>query len=177
MWRAVQGSLVVGQASLESRLLGLVESGGRCLICVYSHCRMAIAAEDLCLERVLRLEEGFALEEGSDVTIRIVSPEANLLVRLPFGSQTQMFLREVKKRCVAGGSGPGPEAWRHEAVRRPEAEAWLPAETLVAAESGENGGGGGRPSIMAAAPPGPDPALRAPGSPHHLPPVAAPELH
>ncbi|KAG8142923.1 hypothetical protein E2320_000233 [Naja naja] len=32
-------------------------------ICVYSHCRMAIAAEDLCLERVLRLEEGFALEE------------------------------------------------------------------------------------------------------------------
>lgn len=25
---------------------------------------MAIAAEDLCLERVLRLEEGFALEEG-----------------------------------------------------------------------------------------------------------------
>lgn len=25
---------------------------------------MAIAAEDLCLEQVLRLEEGFALEEG-----------------------------------------------------------------------------------------------------------------
>ncbi|XP_058051479.1 type II inositol 1,4,5-trisphosphate 5-phosphatase isoform X3 [Ahaetulla prasina] len=111
---AVQGTLVVGQASLESRLLGLVESGGRCQICLYTHRRMAIAAEDLCLERVLRLEEGFALEEvvtetelptlGSDVTVRIVSPEANLLVRLPFGSQTQTFLREVRKRCVAGGT-------------------------------------------------------------------------
>ncbi|XP_060547383.1 type II inositol 1,4,5-trisphosphate 5-phosphatase isoform X3 [Pantherophis guttatus] len=117
---AVQGTLVVGQASLESRLLGLVESGGRCLVCLYTHRRMAIAAEDLCLERVLRLEEGFALEEvametelptlGSDVTIRIVSPEANLLVRLPFGSQTQMFLREVRKRCVAGGTVLKP-AW------------------------------------------------------------------
>uniref|UniRef100_A0A8C5S409 INPP5B PH domain-containing protein n=1 Tax=Laticauda laticaudata TaxID=8630 RepID=A0A8C5S409_LATLA len=129
---AVQGSLVVEPASRESRLLGLVESGGRCLICLYSHRRMAVAAEDLRLERALRLEEGFALEEvlmetelptlGSDVTIRIVSPEANLLVRLPFGSQTQVFLREVRKHCVAGIAGkedlpPEGETWPGRAPR------------------------------------------------------------
>ncbi|KAM6428509.1 type II inositol 1,4,5-trisphosphate 5-phosphatase isoform 6-T6 [Liasis olivaceus] len=124
--QAVQGTLVVGKASLESRLLGLVESGGRSLLCLYTHRRMAIAAEDVCLERVLPMEEGFALEEvvpetglptlGSDVTFQIVSPDANLLVQLPFGSQTETFLREVRKRCGAGVVGkedcpPEGEAW------------------------------------------------------------------
>ncbi|XP_025027262.1 type II inositol 1,4,5-trisphosphate 5-phosphatase isoform X4 [Python bivittatus] len=87
---------------------------------------MAIAAEDVCLERVLPMDEGFALEEvvpetglptlGSDVTFQIVSPDANLLVQLPFGSQTQTFLREVRKCCGAGVVGkedcpPEGETW------------------------------------------------------------------
>ncbi|XP_033013370.1 type II inositol 1,4,5-trisphosphate 5-phosphatase isoform X1 [Lacerta agilis] len=113
---AVQGLLAGG----ESRLLGLVESHGKAMICLYSHRRMAITAEDVRLERVLLLQEGFAVVEvarendlhivGSDVTVHIISSDANLLVQLPFGSQTQTFLTEVRKRCspagVAGNEDP-----------------------------------------------------------------------
>nr|XP_020656276.1 type II inositol 1,4,5-trisphosphate 5-phosphatase isoform X1 [Pogona vitticeps] len=78
---------------------------------------MAIAAEDVSLERVLPLRgAGFALEEvvldgdppvlGSDITIQITTRDARLLVRLPFGSQTQTFLKEVRKRCCPGAAGP-----------------------------------------------------------------------
>ncbi|CAI5781866.1 type II inositol 1,4,5-trisphosphate 5-phosphatase isoform X3 [Podarcis lilfordi] len=113
---AVQGLLAGG----ESRLLGLVESHGKAMICLYSHRRMAITAEDVRLEKVLLLQDGFAVEEvagendlhivGSDVTVQIISSDANLLVQLPFGSQTQTFLTEVRKRCspagVAGNEDP-----------------------------------------------------------------------
>ncbi|XP_061452357.1 type II inositol 1,4,5-trisphosphate 5-phosphatase isoform X2 [Rhineura floridana] len=111
---AVQGVLT-REKSMESRLLGLVESRGKSMICVYTHRRMAITADDVCLERVLLMQDGFAVEEvpqesdlhvpGSDVTVQIMSSDAILLVRLPFGSQTQNFLREVRKRCSPGVAG------------------------------------------------------------------------
>uniref|UniRef100_A0A663MQ04 phosphoinositide 5-phosphatase n=1 Tax=Athene cunicularia TaxID=194338 RepID=A0A663MQ04_ATHCN len=75
---------------------------------------MAIAAEDVCLERVIPITEGFAVEEvvldsdlrviGSDVTIQITSTGDRLTVRLPFGSHTRTFLQEVS-RCRAEAVG------------------------------------------------------------------------
>ncbi|XP_076213369.1 type II inositol 1,4,5-trisphosphate 5-phosphatase isoform X2 [Aptenodytes patagonicus] len=104
---AVQGVLAAGE-SVESRLLGLVESCGEHAIYVYTHRRMAITAEDVWLEKVIPITEGFAVEEvvldsdlhviGSDVTIQISSEDDRLTVRLPFGSHTRTFLQEVS-RC------------------------------------------------------------------------------
>ncbi|XP_054658111.1 type II inositol 1,4,5-trisphosphate 5-phosphatase isoform X2 [Grus americana] len=113
---AVQGILAAGE-SVESRLLGLVESCGEHAIYVYTHRRMAITAEDVWLEKVIPITEGFAVEEvvpdsdlhviGSDVTIRISLEDDCLTVRLPFGSHTRTFLQEVG-RCspeVVGSDG------------------------------------------------------------------------
>ncbi|XP_035201655.1 type II inositol 1,4,5-trisphosphate 5-phosphatase isoform X1 [Oxyura jamaicensis] len=113
---AVQGTLAGGE-SVESRLLGLVESCGEHAIYIYSHRRMAITAEDVWLEKVIPIREGFAVEEvipdgdlhviGSDVTVQISSEDDQLMVRLPFGSHTRMFLQEIS-RCspeVVGSEG------------------------------------------------------------------------
>ncbi|XP_067389802.1 type II inositol 1,4,5-trisphosphate 5-phosphatase isoform X2 [Emydura macquarii macquarii] len=110
---AVQGTLA-GEESVESRLLGLVRTHGEHAIFLYSHRRMAITAEDVCLERIVRITEGFAVEEvtsdsdlhviGSDVTVQISSEDAQLVVRLPFGSHTHTFLQEISK-CHAGVVG------------------------------------------------------------------------
>ncbi|XP_030360930.1 type II inositol 1,4,5-trisphosphate 5-phosphatase isoform X4 [Strigops habroptila] len=69
---------------------------------------MAIEAEDVCLEKVIPITEGFAVEEvvidtdlhvlGCDVTVQISSEHDELTVQLPFGSHTRTFLREVS-RC------------------------------------------------------------------------------
>ncbi|XP_068015479.1 type II inositol 1,4,5-trisphosphate 5-phosphatase isoform X1 [Melanerpes formicivorus] len=101
---AVQGILAAGD-SVESRLLGLVQSGGQHAIHVYTHRRMAITAEDVCLEKVIPITEGFAVQEvvlgsdlpvlGSDVTVQIRSGDERLTVQLPFGSHTRAFLQEV----------------------------------------------------------------------------------
>uniref|UniRef100_A0A8C9EVV2 phosphoinositide 5-phosphatase n=1 Tax=Pavo cristatus TaxID=9049 RepID=A0A8C9EVV2_PAVCR len=68
---------------------------------------MAITAEDVWLEKVIPIAEGFAVEEvipdgdlhviGSDVTVRIRSEGDGLTVQLPFGSHTRTFLQEVSK--------------------------------------------------------------------------------
>uniref|UniRef100_A0A8D0GF06 phosphoinositide 5-phosphatase n=1 Tax=Sphenodon punctatus TaxID=8508 RepID=A0A8D0GF06_SPHPU len=110
---AVQG-ILVGEESKESRLLGLVQSNGEHAICLYTHRRMAISAEDVCLERVVPITERFAMEEvtpdsdlnvlGSDVTVQISSEDTYLLVRLPFGSHTRTFLQEISK-CYPGVAG------------------------------------------------------------------------
>lgn len=113
---AVQGTLAGGE-SVESRLLGLVESCGEHAIYVYTHRRMAITAEDVWLEKVIPIREGFAVEEvipdsdlhviGSDVTVQISSEDDRLMVRLPFGSHTRTFLQELS-RCspeVVGSEG------------------------------------------------------------------------
>ncbi|XP_039367317.1 type II inositol 1,4,5-trisphosphate 5-phosphatase isoform X1 [Mauremys reevesii] len=104
---AVQG-ILASEESVESRLLGLVRTHGEHALFLYTHRRMAITAEDVCLERVVPITEGFAAEEvtpdsdlhiiGSDVTVRISSEDAQLVVRLPFGSHTRMFLQEIS-RC------------------------------------------------------------------------------
>ncbi|KAM6239671.1 type II inositol 1,4,5-trisphosphate 5-phosphatase [Porphyrio hochstetteri] len=110
---AVQGVLAAGE-SLESRLLGLVETRGGHAIYVYTHRRMAITAEDVWLEKVIPITEGFAVEEvvpdsdlhviGSDVTIQISWGDDRLTVQLPFGSHTRTFLQEVS-RCSAEAVG------------------------------------------------------------------------
>ncbi|KAM9116288.1 type II inositol 1,4,5-trisphosphate 5-phosphatase isoform 4-T4 [Pangshura tecta] len=104
---AVQG-ILASEESVESRLLGLVRTHGEHALFLYTHRRMAITAEDVCLERVVPITEGFAAEEvtpdsdlhiiGSDVTVQISSEDAQLVVRLPFGSHTRMFLQEMS-RC------------------------------------------------------------------------------
>ncbi|XP_050788053.1 type II inositol 1,4,5-trisphosphate 5-phosphatase isoform X2 [Gopherus flavomarginatus] len=104
---AVQG-ILASEESVESRLLGLVRTHGEHALFLYTHRRMALTAEDVCLERVVPITEGFAAEEvtpdsdlhiiGSDVTVQISSEDAQLVVRLPFGSHTRMFLQEIS-RC------------------------------------------------------------------------------
>ncbi|KAM7138739.1 type II inositol 1,4,5-trisphosphate 5-phosphatase isoform 3-T5 [Macrochelys suwanniensis] len=110
---AVQGILAC-EESVESRLLGLVRIHGEHALFLYTHRRMAITAEDVCLERVVPITEGFAAEEvtpdsdlhiiGSDVTVQISSADAQLVVRLPFGSHTRTFLQEISK-CRPGVIG------------------------------------------------------------------------
>ncbi|XP_057259523.1 type II inositol 1,4,5-trisphosphate 5-phosphatase isoform X2 [Pezoporus wallicus] len=110
--KAVQGVLAGG-----SRLLGLVETRRGLAIHIYTHRRMAIEAEDVCLEKVIPITEGFAVEEvvidtdlhvlGCDVTVLITSEDDEFTVQLPFGSHTRAFLREVS-RCreeVVGSEG------------------------------------------------------------------------
>ncbi|KAM4656793.1 type II inositol 1,4,5-trisphosphate 5-phosphatase isoform 2-T3 [Amazona ochrocephala] len=78
---------------------------------------MAIEAEDVCLEKVIPITEGFAVEEvvidtdlhvlGCDVTVLISSEDDEFTVQLPFGSHTRAFLREIN-RCreeVVGSEG------------------------------------------------------------------------
>ncbi|XP_039942224.1 type II inositol 1,4,5-trisphosphate 5-phosphatase isoform X1 [Hirundo rustica] len=110
---AVQGLLASGE-SVESRLLGLVECRGQHAIYVYTHRRMAITAEDVWLERVIPITDGFAVEEvvldgdlhvvGSDVTVQISSADDRLTVQLPFGSHTRTFLQELS-RCSSEAVG------------------------------------------------------------------------
>uniref|UniRef100_A0A8B9PPY5 phosphoinositide 5-phosphatase n=1 Tax=Apteryx owenii TaxID=8824 RepID=A0A8B9PPY5_APTOW len=92
-----------------------------CRIHVYTHRRMAIAAEDVWLERVIPITDGFTVEEvipdtrllptrlGSDVTIQISSGADQLVVRLPFGSHTRTFLQEVGKCSPGRSSGRAAE--------------------------------------------------------------------
>uniref|UniRef100_A0A7M4E3Q0 phosphoinositide 5-phosphatase n=3 Tax=Crocodylus porosus TaxID=8502 RepID=A0A7M4E3Q0_CROPO len=55
-----------------------------CRIFIYTHRRMAIAAEDVCLERVLPIAEGFAVEEGTAprrralFCVRLCSPKSGI---------------------------------------------------------------------------------------------------
>uniref|UniRef100_F7BG47 phosphoinositide 5-phosphatase n=1 Tax=Ornithorhynchus anatinus TaxID=9258 RepID=F7BG47_ORNAN len=107
---AVQGELC-GADSVQSRLLGLVrwqqEHVGWDHLFLFTHCRMAITGEDLSLEQVVPITKEFTLEEvttdsdlhvlGSDVTVRMESEEGSLVVRLPFGSHTRLFLQEVTR--------------------------------------------------------------------------------
>uniref|UniRef100_A0A8C9ETK9 phosphoinositide 5-phosphatase n=1 Tax=Pavo cristatus TaxID=9049 RepID=A0A8C9ETK9_PAVCR len=101
-----------------------------CRIYVYTHRRMAITAEDVWLEKVIPIAEGFAVEEGtntlqgSDVTVRIRSEGDGLTVQLPFGSHTRTFLQEVRS-CWCRGSGPGFEVCLSPRSRRP-----VPSEPL-----------------------------------------------
>ncbi|EMP34863.1 Splicing factor 3A subunit 3 [Chelonia mydas] len=96
--------ILAGEESVESRLLGLVRTHGEHALFLYTHRRMAITAEDVCLERVVPITEGFAAEEGSDVTVQISSEDAQLVVQLPFGSHTRTFLQEISK-CRPGVVG------------------------------------------------------------------------
>uniref|UniRef100_A0A8C3JXM6 phosphoinositide 5-phosphatase n=1 Tax=Calidris pygmaea TaxID=425635 RepID=A0A8C3JXM6_9CHAR len=104
--------------SVESRLLGLVESCGEHAIYVYTHRRMAITAEDVWLEKVIPITEGGGSPDGtalllptslgSDVTVQISSEDDQLTVRLPFGSHTRTFLQEVARCCPGTSSADVP---------------------------------------------------------------------
>nr|XP_033810207.1 type II inositol 1,4,5-trisphosphate 5-phosphatase isoform X2 [Geotrypetes seraphini] len=110
---AVQGVLA-GIQTAESRLLGLVECNKEYAIFLYTHRRMAITGDDVTLDRIVPITEGFAVEEvlpdkgihilGSDITVRMTSKNAHLKVHFPFGSHTQEFLQEINK-CALGVNG------------------------------------------------------------------------
>ncbi|XP_029476002.1 type II inositol 1,4,5-trisphosphate 5-phosphatase isoform X2 [Rhinatrema bivittatum] len=107
---AVQGVLA-GTNAVESRLLGLVECNKEYAIFLYTHRRMAITRDDVTLDRIVPIADGFSVEEvppdngiriiGSDITVRISSKDTHLKVHFPFGSHTQEFLQEI------GRSSPG----------------------------------------------------------------------
>lgn len=61
----------MGSALYVCRQARTEEALPPCLLCacriyVYTHRRMAITAEDVWLERVIPITEGFAVEEGTD---------------------------------------------------------------------------------------------------------------
>uniref|UniRef100_G1NUJ4 Type II inositol 1,4,5-trisphosphate 5-phosphatase n=1 Tax=Myotis lucifugus TaxID=59463 RepID=G1NUJ4_MYOLU len=110
---AVQGVLCEGD-SRQSRLLGLVryrlEHGGQeHALFLYTHRRMAITGDDVCLDQIVPVSRDFTLEEvssdgelyilGSDVTVQLDTAELSLTFQLPFGSHTRMFLQEVARAC------------------------------------------------------------------------------
>ncbi|XP_077006342.1 LOW QUALITY PROTEIN: type II inositol 1,4,5-trisphosphate 5-phosphatase [Tamandua tetradactyla] len=121
---AVQGVLCEGD-SRQSRLLGLVryhpEHGGReHALFLYTHRRMAIIGDDVCLDQIVPISRDFTLKEvspdgglyilGSDVTIQLDTVELSLVFQLPFGSHTRMFLQEVTRACPGFDSAtPDPE--------------------------------------------------------------------
>ncbi|EPQ09223.1 Type II inositol-1,4,5-trisphosphate 5-phosphatase [Myotis brandtii] len=111
--QAVQGVLCEGD-SRQSRLLGLVryrlEHGGQeHALFLYTHRRMAITGDDVCLDQIVPVSRDFTLEEvssdgelyilGSDVTVQLDTAELSLTFQLPFGSHTRMFLQEVARAC------------------------------------------------------------------------------
>uniref|UniRef100_A0A803VZC2 phosphoinositide 5-phosphatase n=2 Tax=Ficedula albicollis TaxID=59894 RepID=A0A803VZC2_FICAL len=148
-----------------------------CRIYVYTHRRMAITAEDVWLERVIPITDGFAVEEvaspippkelifhvgifflpmssGSDVTVRISSADGRLTVQLPFGSHTRAFLQELG-RCSPGRRSSAP------AVRGPRL--LLRPGTADGHRAAPLGSGRRRSAFAARCPP------RAPGSGPALP--------
>uniref|UniRef100_A0A803V0R5 phosphoinositide 5-phosphatase n=1 Tax=Ficedula albicollis TaxID=59894 RepID=A0A803V0R5_FICAL len=117
-----------------------------CRIYVYTHRRMAITAEDVWLERVIPITDGFAVEEvvldsdlhviGSDVTVRISSADGRLTVQLPFGSHTRAFLQELG-RCSPGRRSSAPAVRGPRLLLRPGTaeRRWpVPAGTPVGSE-------------------------------------------
>ncbi|XP_068426486.1 type II inositol 1,4,5-trisphosphate 5-phosphatase isoform X3 [Clinocottus analis] len=91
----------------ESRLLGLVESTKEHAIFIYTHRRMAIAADDVSLEDIIPISLDFAVVEvsspeelvivGADTKVRVSFLKDELELRLPFGSHSRLFLSEVNR--------------------------------------------------------------------------------
>ncbi|XP_061918345.1 type II inositol 1,4,5-trisphosphate 5-phosphatase [Entelurus aequoreus] len=101
---AVQCDVLLGDIT-ESRLLGLVQSAKEHAIFIYNHRRMAITADDVCLEDVVPICLDFAIVEvsspeelalvGADTRVRVSYKEVSLELVLPFGSHSRLFLAEV----------------------------------------------------------------------------------
>ncbi|XP_040280376.1 type II inositol 1,4,5-trisphosphate 5-phosphatase [Bufo bufo] len=126
---AVQGVLI-NPHSKESRLVGLVESKETAAVFLYKHRRMAICAEDVLLDTIIPLAKGITMEEvtphenfhviGSDIMVRIKTPETMLEIQLPFGSHTQEFLHKVNQSLQGRLPGlPSPQfIWLRKYWRR-----------------------------------------------------------
>ncbi|XP_073727930.1 type II inositol 1,4,5-trisphosphate 5-phosphatase isoform X2 [Misgurnus anguillicaudatus] len=91
----------------ESRLLGLVQHNNEHALFIYSHIRMAITGEDVTLEDIIPISYDFSVVEvsspdelavvGADTRVRVTYFDEELELRLPFGSQTRLFLVEVNR--------------------------------------------------------------------------------
>uniref|UniRef100_A0A8C0K319 Type II inositol 1,4,5-trisphosphate 5-phosphatase n=1 Tax=Canis lupus dingo TaxID=286419 RepID=A0A8C0K319_CANLU len=160
---AVQGVLCEGD-SRQSRLLGLVRhrprhGGQEHALFLYTHRRMAITGDDVSLDQIVPVSRDFTLEEvspdgelyilGSDVTVQLDTAELSLVLQLPFGSHTRMFLHEVARACPGfDPATPDPEfLWlsRYRCTG-PEPEQPQPLGWDAAPETGprRSGIGGGR---------------------------------
>ncbi|CAD7684198.1 unnamed protein product [Nyctereutes procyonoides] len=160
---AVQGVLCEGD-SRQSRLLGLVRHRPRHgsqehALFLYTHRRMAITGDDVSLDQIVPVSRDFTLEEvspdgelyilGSDVTVQLDTAEFRLVLQLPFGSHTRMFLHEVARACPGfDPATPDPEfLWlsRYRCTG-PEPEQPQPLGWDAAPETGprRSGIGGGR---------------------------------
>uniref|UniRef100_A0A669F3U9 phosphoinositide 5-phosphatase n=1 Tax=Oreochromis niloticus TaxID=8128 RepID=A0A669F3U9_ORENI len=89
-----------------NRLLGLVESANEYAIFIYTHRRMAITADDVLLEDIIPISLDFHLVFapcilllilGADTRVRISYKDEELDLKLPFGSNSRLFLSEVNK--------------------------------------------------------------------------------
>ncbi|KAM3933388.1 type II inositol 1,4,5-trisphosphate 5-phosphatase isoform 1-T1 [Leptodactylus fuscus] len=87
---------------------------------MYKHRRMAISAEDVSLDFIIPLDKGITIEEvtsyerfhiiGSDIMVRIKTPDTELEIQLPFGSHTQEFLYKVSQSLQGRLPGlPSPQ--------------------------------------------------------------------
>lgn len=104
---AVQCDVLSDGDVSESRLLGLVECANENALFIYTHKRMAITADDVSLEDIIPITTDFAVVEvsspeelavvGADTRIRIDYLEFVYEFKLPFGSQSRLFLSEVNR--------------------------------------------------------------------------------
>ncbi|XP_053310529.1 type II inositol 1,4,5-trisphosphate 5-phosphatase isoform X1 [Spea bombifrons] len=93
--------------SNESRLVGLVKNKEAAALFLFKHRRMAICADDVSLDAIVPLVHGVSVEKvtpyegfhviGSDITVKIKSPDTNIEMQLPFGSNTHEFVQKVSQ--------------------------------------------------------------------------------
>lgn len=119
-WQAVLGGMslpIATEMPVEEALVACLLRA--CRIHVYTHRRMAITAEDVCLEKVIPITEGFAVQEGTYALMASWSPPKRLkgfglyillfsLLRLKIYS-TFTFLPHF---VIPGGAHVTKSGWR-----------------------------------------------------------------
>uniref|UniRef100_A0A4W4HIE5 phosphoinositide 5-phosphatase n=1 Tax=Electrophorus electricus TaxID=8005 RepID=A0A4W4HIE5_ELEEL len=106
---------------MESRLLGLVEHIKEHALFLFTHRRMAITGNDVTLQEIIPISYDFSVSFvcpctilGADTRVRLTFFNEKMECKLPFGSQTRLFLSEVNRAC---GQGTVKGEGRNELVR------------------------------------------------------------
>ncbi|XP_056107594.1 type II inositol 1,4,5-trisphosphate 5-phosphatase-like [Rhinichthys klamathensis goyatoka] len=91
----------------ESKLIGLVQQSNEHALFLYSHRRMAITGDDVTLDEIIPISYDFSVVEvsspdelavvGADTRVRVTFFDEELVLKLPFGSQSRLFLAEVNR--------------------------------------------------------------------------------
>uniref|UniRef100_A0A4W4HLU2 phosphoinositide 5-phosphatase n=1 Tax=Electrophorus electricus TaxID=8005 RepID=A0A4W4HLU2_ELEEL len=111
---------------MESRLLGLVEHIKEHALFLFTHRRMAITGNDVTLQEIIPISYDFSSFVcpctilGADTRVRLTFFNEKMECKLPFGSQTRLFLSEVNRAWCVGclvGQGTVKGEGRNELVR------------------------------------------------------------